>query len=124
MASKRLLSRSITTSEKFNRLLPKNLEAKGVPEPYLAMLLYVLMIPFTDDYGRLDGSLFWVKANIFPCLPVSEEKIQSLLTSLDDVGLIHYYSYGDPVRKCIEIINFDVHQPGIKHKSKSCFPNP
>jgi len=109
VAEKRMISKSISISEKVNSL----------PE-YFDMLLFTWMIPHTDDFGRLMGESTKVKALVIPLLPKSVREVSESLQKLHDAGLIIWYTVDSG--KFIQIVNFEGHQTGLHKRTKSRFP--
>lgn len=113
MAEKRMISRVISISKKFNIRL----------DDHFSRLLYVLLIPHSDDFGRLTGDPFKIKALILPMMDdVSWEIVETSLIKLHNAELIIWYdSSGE---KYIQINNFDDHQQGLHKRTRSKFPEP
>ncbi len=80
MANRRMIAKNISLSEKFADLATDT-----------ARMLYLMMMPHTDDYGRFDASPRTFKATVCPLLKVRVEKIQAALDDLARVGLIFLY---------------------------------
>lgn len=109
MANRRMLSKSISTSLRVNRISE------------FAQLLFTWIIPHTDDFGRIDGEPEVIKALV---MPFSKRKVQDFIKALiemSQVGLIQWYrTEGKAV---IEIVNSDLHQSNlISKRTKSYFP--
>ena len=113
MAEKRMISKVISISKKFNIGL----------SDHFSRLLYVLLIPHSDDFGRLTGDPFKIKALILPMMEdATWIDVESSLGRLHNADLIVWYeSSGE---KYIQIINFDKHQTGLHKRTKSKFPDP
>ena len=111
MAEKRMISKSISISEKVNTL----------PDIF-DMLLFTWIIPHTDDFGRLTGSPAKVKALVVPMLDKTIKDVERAIQSLHDAGLLIWYEVGSD--KYIQIVNFDNHQQGLHKRTKSKFPEP
>lgn len=109
MAEKRMISKSISISEKVNSL----------PE-YFDMLLFTWMIPHADDFGRLMGESTKVKALVIPLLPKTVREVSDSLQRLHDSGLIVWYTVDSG--KFIQIVKFEGHQTGLHKRTKSRFP--
>lgn len=110
MAEKRMVSKSISISERVN-LLPDIFD----------MLLFTWLIPHTDDFGRLTGSPAKVKALVVPMLDKTIKDIEQSLQRQHDAGLIVLYEVdGD---KFIQIVNFEKHQSGLHKRTKSKIPD-
>lgn len=111
MAEKRMISKSISISEKVNML----------PDVF-DMLLFTWIIPHTDDFGRLTGSPAKVKALVVPMLDKSIREIERAIKELHDAGLIIWYQVESD--KYIQVINFDDHQQGLHKRTRSKHPDP
>lgn len=113
MAEKRMISKVISISKKFNVSL----------NDHFSRLLYVLLIPHSDDFGRLTGDSFKVKALILPMMiDVEWEEVEKSLKKLHQAELINWFEADG--EKYIQIINFDKHQSGLHKRTKSKFPDP
>lgn len=111
VAERRMISKSISVSERVNRL----------PDTF-HMLLFTWMIPHADDFGRLFGSPLKIKALVVPMLDKTIKEVEEALSSLYREGLINWYEVnGD---QFIEIEKFDKHQTGLHKRTKSKFPEP
>lgn len=109
MAEKRMISKSISVSEKVN-MLPDIFD----------MLLFTWLVPHTDDFGRLTGSPAKVKALVVPMLDKSIRDVERALSELHSAELIIWYECnGD---RYIQIVNFEKHQQGLHKRTKSKFP--
>lgn len=86
-----------------------------------AQLLYNLLVPHTDDYGRLAGDAFTVKHAVFPTSPRKEADFVVALTALRSAGLIQWYVIPDG-RQVIQIVDFGKGQPNLHKKTASGFP--
>ena len=111
MAEKRMISKSISISEKVNML----------PDVF-DMLLFTWIIPHTDDFGRLTGSPAKVKALVVPMLDKSIRDIERSLQNLHDAGLIIWYQVDKD--RYIQVVNFDGHQQGLHKRTRSKLPDP
>ena len=100
MARGRMISKSISTSRKFAALAQ---EAGKLGE--FAQILYLLLTPHADDFGRLDGDPFTMKHLLFPTSPRPEQDFELALKSMDKVGLINWYVVEG--QRYIEITRFD-----------------
>lgn len=113
MAEKRMISKVISISKKFNVRL----------DDHFSRLLYVLLIPHSDDFGRLTGDPFKLKALILPMMEdVTWQDVERALVKLHNADLIIWYEVGD--EKYIQINNFEEHQTGLHKRTKSKFPDP
>jgi len=122
MANRRMISKSISTSEKVNRKLVQYLKEQKFKDPSFGPLLYTWLHPHADDFGRMDGSAYWIKYNIVPCLEFDEKKIEQVLHSMESIGLIIRYSVNGTY--CLQIQKFEEHQTGLNKRTASKFPDP
>lgn len=115
MARGRMISKSLSTSEKFAAL-----ETAAGALAEFCQTLYLLLVPHTDDFGRLQGDPFTVKHVCHPSSPRSLVEFSEGLKHLHGVRLINWYlvSY----KKYIQIENFDPHQLGLHKRTRSAFP--
>lgn len=113
MAEKRMISKVISISKKFNIRL----------DDHFSRLLYILLIPHSDDFGRLTGDAFKIKALILPMMDdVKWNEVEETLGKLHAAELIIWYEVSG--EKYIQIINFDEHQQGLHKRTRSKFPEP
>lgn len=115
-----MISRSISTSEKVTQKLPCALKQCGFSNPLAGVLLYTWLHPHADDFGRMDGSAFWIKFNIVPTLDIQLDDVNIILNILNDVDLIKRYKIKD--KEYIQIIDFEIHQSGLHKRTESIFP--
>lgn len=115
MARGRMVSKSLSTSEKFAGL---SVSHNGLAE--FCQVLYVMLIPHADDFGKLQGDPFTVKHQCFPASPRSATDFQAALTALHDSELIIWYNVSG--KRYVQITNFDAHQNGLHKRTKSVFP--
>lgn len=96
MAERRMLSKTISTSRKVNRLTDR------------AGLLYTWLIPHTDDYGRMEGDVLTIKAKVVPMRQITAEEVEQDLMMMSLNGLIKTYQFNDETY--LEILNFESFQ--------------
>jgi hypothetical protein len=113
MARGRMISNSLSTSEKFAQLSAKELGE-------FCQALYPLIVAHSDDFGRLQGDPFTVKAKCYPASPRSLEQFKDALTHLDSVGLVVWYVVEG--KRYLQIVNFERHQIGLHKRTRSMFP--
>ncbi|MFC8686360.1 DnaD domain-containing protein [Brevibacillus porteri] len=111
MAERRMISKSISVSERVN----------GLSDTF-HMLLFTWMVPHADDFGRLFGSPMKIKALVVPMLDKTLKDVEEALSSLCREGLIQWYEVGGD--QFIQIDKFDRHQTGLHKRTKSKFPEP
>lgn len=116
MARGRMISKSLSTSEKFASLTTI---AGELAE--FCQTLYPLLVAHSDDFGKLQGDTFTVK---FVCFPISPRPVQEFavaLAHLHAAGLIIRYEIES--KAYIQIENFEQHQQGLHKRTKSIFPD-
>lgn len=110
MSTARLIAKSLSTSEKRARL-----QFEAGPLAEFCQALYPLIIAHSDDFGRLDGSVFHVKHAIEPTSPRSVEEFTTALLALDRVRLVDWYVVDSKLY--LQVIDFKRHQPGLKQRN-------
>lgn len=118
MARGRLISRTLGSSRKFADL---HRHAGKLRE--FCQALYPLMVSNTDDFGRMAGDAFTVKHAVFPTSPRDEEEFQAALVAMHNARLIQIYT-DESKQLCIQVCQFDTHQPGLSKRTKSRFSEP
>ncbi len=116
MARGRMISKSLSTSEKFAALIQQ-----AGPLAEFCQALYPLVLTHSDDFGRLQGDPFTIKFMCFPASPRSVAEFATALAHLHSVGLIVRYEV--KAKHFIQIENFDPHQLGLHKRTKSVFPD-
>ena len=107
MARGRILSRTIATDGRFNKLT--------IVEQWLFMRL----LPFADDHGRLPGNLIELRLLCIPGSTINNADLEDALIRLDELELI-YYDKG----RVIQYRSWLKNQK-LNHKpAESVFPNP
>lgn len=91
-----MISRSISTSRKLSRVTDRT------------ALLFTWIQPHTDDYGRMEGDAFTVKAKVVPMRDWSEDDVEACLKEMHQAGLIVRYEVDEEL--VLEVINFEEHQ--------------
>lgn len=115
MARGRMISKSVSTSQKFASLVTID---RDLAE--FCQTLYLLLIPHTDDFGRLQGDPFTVKSVCHPSSFRSLDEFGAGLDHLQRVELIAWY--GVHGKQFIQVRNFENHQSGLHKRTKSRFP--
>jgi len=110
-----MLFKALSTSEKFAALG----EVAG-PLGEFCQMLYTLLIPHSDDFGRLQGDPFTVKYTCHPSSPRSIAEFATGLQALQEVGLIAWYAVEG--KRYVQITQFETHQPGLHRRTRSAFP--
>lgn len=113
MARGRMISNSLSTSEKFAAL-------SSLEMGEFCQALYPLLVSHSDDFGRLQGDPFTVKAKCFPASPRLLDEFKTALTHLDGIGLIVWYLISG--KRYIQICDFERHQQGLHRRTRSQFP--
>lgn len=109
-----MLSKTLGTSRKF--------ATTGKQAGEFPQLLFSLMVPHTDDFGRMPGDAFTIKNRVFPTSPRSEDEFDAALVALERTDLIVRYDVRGA--QVIQIVKFDEHQQGLHKRTKSEFPAP
>jgi len=115
MARARLISKSLGSSRRFHALL----SAAGKLGEF-SQVLFVLIIPNTDDFGRMTGDAFTVKNVVLPSSPRSEADFERALDALQAVDLIDRYQVADVMY--LQVRQFDEHQANLHKRTESKFP--
>src|SRR3990167_2975070 len=116
MARGRMISKALSTSEKYAKLYDL---AGDLAE--FCQATYPLLVAHSDDFGRLQGDLYTVKSLIIPGSSRTFPEIQGMLTALHRVGLIQWYCAEDG-KNYIQINKFEPHQTGLHKRTASRFP--
>lgn len=111
MATRRMISKNISTSRKVNRL------------SCFAALLYTWIIPHTDDYGCMDGDWVSVKAKVVPMQETTDKQIEKALKEIEAAGLItRYWHAGE---QYLQVTNFETFQTfKTDRQRQSEYPSP
>ena len=115
MARGRMLSKSLSTSEKFASLV----QSAG-PLAEFCHALYPLLLPHTDDFGRLQGDPFTVKHQCYPASARTLGEFEEALRLLHEAELIIWYQVAG--KKYVQITKFEPHQTGLHKRTRSQFP--
>src|SRR5260221_7944204 len=115
MARGRMLSCSLGTSRRFN-----DVAKVGAELTEFAQLLFTLLVPHSDDFGRLSADSFTVKAKILPASTRTIEEFDTALLVLHAVNLITLYEIDGEF--WLQISKFDEHQWGLTKRTKSRIP--
>ncbi len=115
MARGRILSKSLSTSRRF-ALAGQHGGRLGE----FCQLLFPLLNSHADDFGRLAGDAFTVKALVLPTSPRKEADFERALSALESVGLIRRAAVDG--QWVIQVIGFDDHQTGLHKRTKSQYP--
>jgi hypothetical protein len=115
VARGRMISKSLSTSEKF-----ASLTTTAGPLAEFCQLLYPLIVAHADDFGRLQGDTFTIKHMCFPASPRSVDEFCTALAYLHASGMLIRYEVDG--KRYIQIENFDEHQTGLYKRTASKFP--
>lgn len=115
MARGRMISKSLSTSEKFASLVTRTPEMCE-----FCHALYPLIVAHSDDFGRLQGDAFTVKHQCYPASSRSLAEFSAALTLLDGVELIAWYVVSG--KRYVQIVQFEAHQQGLHKRTRSIFP--
>ena len=96
MATRRMISKSISTSKKLAKL------------DDASALIFTWLQAHTDDYGCMDGDAATVKAKVVPMRDYSNEQVAMCLKRMQEVGLIELYKVED--EDLLRVIAFEKHQ--------------
>jgi hypothetical protein len=110
-----MISKSLSTSEKFAALV-----TGAGPLAEFCQTLFPLLVPHSDDFGRLQGDPFTVKHVCHPSSPRSLTEFADALRYLHSVDLIIWYTVEG--KRYIQIQQFDPHQQGLHKRTRSNFP--
>jgi hypothetical protein len=110
MAERRMISKSISISERVNDM------------SIFARLLFTWMIPHADDFGRLPGSPMKLRALVVPMGDETKQEVEDALHEMDQHHLIQWYTIAGT--KYIQINGFEKHQSGIHKRTQSRYPGP
>lgn len=114
MARARLIAASLGSSRKFHAL------QSSAQFPEFAQLLFVLLVPNSDDFGRMKGDAFTVKFRIFPGSTRPEAEFERALDDLAGVGLIDRYTVDGEI--FLQVNKFEDHQQNLHKRTSSKFP--
>ncbi|MCX6553154.1 MAG: hypothetical protein NTY02_19495 [Acidobacteria bacterium] len=110
-----MISGALSTSRRF-----AHARDRGGKLGEFCQLLFPLLNAHADDFGRLAGDAFTVKALVLPTSPRREADFETALGVLTDVGLIQRAVVGG---QCvIQVVGFDNHQTGLHRRTTSKYP--
>ncbi len=115
MARGRILSKSLSCSRRFNALADN---PNGTAE--FTQLLFAMLIPHVDDFGRMTADPQSVKFTVLPGSQRSFDEFAKALRALHDIGLITVYKVNS--ENYLQINKFDEHQLGLHKRTSSLFP--
>jgi len=106
MARGRMISKQISLDEKVDALSDDT-----------ARLLFTWMIPHLDCEGRMYGEARVFRSIVAPRRNYSVQKVEKVLTELEQTGLIERYSLNG--NAYISVPNFEKHQTGLRKDKES-----
>lgn len=109
MANRRMVPKSLSVSKSFNSL------------GEFAQVLYLMITPHLDDFGKLDGDPEVIKALVLPMSSKPVKDFELALSELAEVHLIDLYEVND--QKIIKQISFEDDQTGLNKRTRSKYPN-
>ena len=109
MANRRMIQKAYSVSREFN----------SVSE--FAQLLYLMMQPHLDDFGRIDGDPIVIKALVLPMNERMFSDFETAIKELIKVGLLDRYSAGK--QQVIIVPTFETDQTGLEKRTKSKYPD-
>ncbi len=118
MARGRIVSKSLSCSRRFNALTDRQ---NGLAE--FTQLLFTLLIPHTDDFGRMTGDPFSVKMTVLPASPRPLGEFIQAMRALHEVELITVYQSSQS-DIWLQVNKFDNHQTGLHKRTTSHIPEP
>lgn len=88
-----------------------------------AQLLFLCLMPFTDDQGRMDVGMDHLELIILPALPgLRAREVRECLDAIHEAGLgICYESDG---RELLQVKDFHDWNPNLRHTEESDLPAP
>lgn len=110
MANRRMIQKSLSVSKEFN----------SVSE--FAQLLYLMITPHLDDFGKIDGDQDVIKALVLPMNKRSSKDIQLAIEELKKVNLFECYECNSQI--IIKQPSFEYDQTGLNKRTKSRYPDP
>ena len=119
MATRRMISNSLSTSKKMKRL-----EMRLKDKPNLlgyGLVLFPLLVSHTDDHGHLSGDSFTLKYKLVPTFDVSEEEVEEIIEIMSEIGLIDIYEVKG--NRYIEVVNFGKYQEGRNYIKQGEYPD-
>lgn len=116
MARGRMISKSLSTSERF-----ASLEVHAGPLCEFCQALYPLLVSHADDFGRQAGDVFTVKHLVHPTSKRSIEDFRAGLRALHESGLLIWYQVLG--RQYLQVTNFEGHQSGLNKRTASKLPS-
>lgn len=117
MARGRMLSKTLSVSRRFNAIAET---AEELTE--FTQLLYALLVPHTDDFGRMSGDPFSLKMTVLPASSRALGDFTAALNILHDVHLITVYEMNSDI--WLQVNKFDEHQVGLHKRTESKIPSP
>ena len=108
MARGRMVDKVIAVSTRFKKL------------DWTGKALYLMLLPHTDDFGRLDGEPEVVRALICPMEKITVASVGKRLEAMADAGLIALYDHAGT--RYLAVAKFEEHQTGLHRRTRSRYP--
>lgn len=115
MARGRMLSRTLGSSRRFNAL-------QNWPDCEFYQLLFTLLVPHVDDFGRMSGDSFSMHLQVYPASRRSDADFEAALCAMHAVQLISLYVVDGDI--CLQVNKFHDHQQGLANRTASKIPPP
>lgn len=115
MARGRMLSRTLGSSRRFNAL-------RNYPDHEFFQLLFTLLIPHVDDFGRMSGDSFTIHLQVFPGCSRIDADFEAALQAMHEVQLVTLYVVKDDI--WLQVNKFQDHQQGLANRTASKIPDP
>lgn len=113
-----MLSKTISVSKRFNSLP----EMAGELAEF-CQLLFALIVPHVDDFGRMTADPFSVKMTVMPASSRLLPDFTAALHALHDSELLTVYRSKDG-DIWLQVSKFDEHQVGLHKRTESKIPAP
>ncbi len=110
MANRRMIQKSLSVSKDFN----------SVSE--FAQLLYLMITPHLDDFGKVDGDPDVIKALVLPMNKRPVEDFYSAICELEKIKRIEFYEING--QKIVRQPSFEEDQTGLNKRTTSKYPDP
>jgi hypothetical protein len=114
MARGRMLSKTLSVSKRFNSITGELAE--------FSQLLFTLLVPHVDDFGRMSGDPFSLKMTVLPASSRPLAEFSSALETLHAAKLITVYDNEGDI--WIQVNKFEEHQIGLHKRTASKIPPP
>jgi hypothetical protein len=89
-----------------------------------AEILFLRGIPHADDFGRLDGDPYRLRACILPGRDYTTERVEGMRDELVKVGLWFTWTVDGVTVVSYRPTAWDRHQDGLRDRTRSKYPDP